>query len=270
MGRGGLLTFFLLATAKCITNFSNCNYVVGSCNTTCNYAVIFSIKFQLRCRRFWHNLQLVVIFSFKIQLLRRLFKDNLQLRCRLLWRNLQLRCFPPDQVPSTLLTFVTQLATTLLSSFLSYWYYWCSMACIKELHSQQFVLPKPRFTVARKILAMEVHKPQCHFAAADDWSIKTHLLTKQCCFSDSTKTIRWKWAFTVVKRENAQISVSIFWDVFHERNVCFATYSFFEKHVLLRTWFPVRWEIYASDPSNSKPTKRTTIWTLTLRPKKVS
>ena len=187
MGRGGLLTSFLLATAKCITKFSNCNYVVGSCNTTCNYVVIFSIKVQLRCR---------------------LFKDNLQLRCRLLWRNLQLRCFPPDQVPSTLLTFVTQLATTLLSSFLSYWYYWCSMACIKELHSQQFVLPKPRFTVARKILAMEVHKPQCHFAAEDDWSIKTHLLSKKCCFSDSTKTIRWKWAFTVVKRENAQILVS--------------------------------------------------------------
>ena len=138
------------------------------------------------------------------------------------------------------------------------------MVCIKELHSQQFALPKPRFTVARKILAMEVHKPQCHFAAEDDWSIKTHLLSKKCCFSDSTKTIRWKWAFTVVKRENAQILVSIFWDVFHERNVCFATDSFFEKHVLLRTWFPVRREIYASDPLNSKPTKRTTIWTLTL------
>ena len=89
--------------------------------------------------------------------------------------------------------------------FLSYWYYWCSMACIKELHSQQFVLPKPRFTVARKILAMEVHKPQCHFAAEDDWSIKTHLLSKKCCFSDSAKTIRWKWAFTVVKRPNFSI-----------------------------------------------------------------
>ena len=95
MGRGGLLTSFLLTTAKCITKFSNCNYVVGSCNTTCNYVVIFSIKVQLRCR---------------------LFKDNLQLRCRLLWRNLQLRCFLPDQVPTTLLTLVTQLATTLLSS----------------------------------------------------------------------------------------------------------------------------------------------------------
>ena len=34
--------------------------------------------------------------------------------------------------------------------------------------------------------------------------------------------------------------------------------------MLLRTWFPVRREIYASDPLNSKPTKRTTIWTLTL------
>ena len=208
MGRGGLLTSLLLATAKCITKFSNCNYVVGSCNTTCNYVVIFSIKVQLHCR---------------------LFKDNLQLRCRLLWRNLQLRCFLPDQVPTTLLAlvsqlattllssrsssnyiveFLTQLATTLLSSFWSYWYYWCSMVCIKELHSQQFVLPKPRFTVARKILAMEVHKPQCHFAAEDDWSIEAHLLTKKCCFSDSTKTIRWKWAFTVVKRENAQILVS--------------------------------------------------------------
>ena len=87
MGRGGLLTFFPLATAKCITNFSNCNYVVGSCNTTCNYVVIFSIKFHLRCRRFWHNLQL--------------------------------RCYVLDQVPTTLLTLETQLVTTLLSSFLS-------------------------------------------------------------------------------------------------------------------------------------------------------
>ena len=156
---------------------TTCNYVVGSCDGTCNYVTLFSSRSSSNyvvgfCST---TCNYVVFFSIKFKLY-------------------------------TLLTFVTQLATTLWSSFLSYWYYW--PCCIKELHSQQFVLPKPRFTVARKILAMEVHKPQCHFAAADDWSIKTHLLTKQCCFSDSTKTIRWKWAFTVVKRENAQILVS--------------------------------------------------------------
>ena len=157
-----------------------------------------------------------------------------------------------DQVPTTLLTFVTQpVVTTLLSSFLSYWYYWCSMVCIKELHSQQFVLPKPRFIVARKILAMEVHKPQCHFAAEYDWSIETHL----------EKVLFFRF------HENHPMKMSFYCGKTRKRpNFGFATvpYSFFWKHVLLRTWFPVRREIYASDPLNSKPTKRTTIWTLTL------
>ena len=61
---------------------------------------------------------------------------------------------------------------------------------------------------------------------------------KKMLFSDPAKTIRWKWAVTVAKRENTQIVVSIFLAVFHERNSRFATmpYSFKEKNhnVLLR------------------------------------
>ena len=186
-----------------LSSFSNSNYFIDSCNITCNYVVH-------SCEFLWHNL----------------------LRCYLLdqvpttllafiSRNLKLRCYLLDQVPTTLLTLITQLATTLstlvaqlaTTFVVTLWFrrelgilheyvshhrgkfmrkeyrgreklvcHWCSMVCIKELHSQKFVLPKPRFTIVRKIPAMEVHKPQCQLAAEDDWSTETHLLTKNVMF----------------------------------------------------------------------------------------
>ena len=74
---GGVLTFCPRRTSKYVTNLqlrcwlfyitcnyfvicylSNCHYVVGSSNITCNYVVIFFFKLQLRCWLFEHHLQL--------------------------------------------------------------------------------------------------------------------------------------------------------------------------------------------------------------------
>ena len=151
-----LLALVTQLATRLLSSRSNSSYVVDSSDTTCTYIccyLLFQNPTTLFSSRSSSNYVVdfcsttcnyVVFFSIKFQLY-------------------------------TLLTFVTQLATTVLF-FWSYWYYWCSMVYIKELLSQQFVLPKPRFTVARKILAMEVHKPQCQLAAEDDWSIETHLL----------------------------------------------------------------------------------------------
>jgi hypothetical protein len=72
-----------------------------------------------------------------------------------------------------LLAFVTQLATTLLSSFSN-----CNYV---------FDFCKKTIEALNRIFWRE-----------------------KCYFSESTKTLRWKWAVTVVKRENTQISESIF------------------------------------------------------------
>ena len=89
---------------------------------------------------------------------------------------------------------------------------WCCMVCIKKLHSQHFVLTKPRFTALCKVLAMEVCKPQCHNLQKNTIeALKRIFWRKKCYFSESTKTLRWKWAVTVVKRENTQILKSIIW-----------------------------------------------------------
>ena len=76
---------------------------------------------------------------------------------------------------------------------------------------------------------MEVQKPQCQLAAEDDWSINTHFLTKKCYFSASTKTLRWKWAVTVVKRENPKFWYPFF-GRFSEMNSRFATKTCFYEH----------------------------------------
>ena len=185
-----------------LSPLSNSNYFIDSCNITCNYVH--------SCEFLWHNL------------LRFYLLDQVPTTLlAFISRNLQLRCYLLDQVPTTLLTFITQLATTLstlvaqlaTAFVVTFWFrrelgilheyvshhrgkfmrkeyrgreklvcHWCSMVCIKELHSQKFVLPKPRFTIVRKIPAMEVHKPQCQLAAEDDWSTETHLLTKNVMF----------------------------------------------------------------------------------------
>ena len=84
------------------------------------------------------------------------------------------------------LCIVTQLASTLLfsRSISNYIVDFCKATCnyvvifflsyagtIDAAWSalkKQFVPPKPRFTVVRKILAMDVRKPQCQRAAEDD------------------------------------------------------------------------------------------------------
>ena len=151
-----------------MTNFSYCNYVVGSCNTTCNYGVIFSIKFQLRCRLFWHNLQLCCYLLFQ--------NDSLKTTCN-----------------------------------------YVVSSCDAKSGSGGI-------------------KPQCQLAAEDEWSIETHLLTKQCYFSDSTKSLRWKWAVTVVKRETPKFWYP-FLGCFSWKNTRFATvpYPFFEKRAFTST-----------------------------------
>ena len=183
---------------------------VGWGKATCNYVVIFSVKFQLRCRLLWHNLQLRCYLLFQLS---DYLIDSCNTTCNYVVGSGDTtcnygRCFLLGRVPTTWLTFVSCCLQKGNGHFtwvceppwgihaksisqqgqacLSYCYYWCSMVCIKELHSQKFVLPKPWFTVVRKIMAMEVHKPQCQLAAEDGWSIETHLLTFPS-FPDSTK-----------------------------------------------------------------------------------
>ena len=83
---------------------------------------------------------------------------------------------------------------------------------------------------------------------------KLSFMTSQVCvrgngfFSDSTKTLRWKWAVTVVKRENTRILESIFW-TFFTQEICVSpqchTHSARKtQNFLLRARFPVRWDVY--------------------------
>ena len=108
-----------------------------------------------------------------------------------------------------LLAFVTQLATTLLSSFSN-----CNYI---------FDFCKKTIEALNRIFWRE-----------------------KCYFSESTKTLRWKWAVTVVKRENIQISESIF-GMFLMKEIRVSpqchNYSFFKKVVLLRARFPVRRDV---------------------------
>ena len=61
----------------------------------------------------------------------------MQLRCRLWWHNLHLCCYLLDQVPTTLLAFVTQLASALLSPCLksNYFIDSCNTTCNYVVHS---------------------------------------------------------------------------------------------------------------------------------------
>ena len=45
-----LLALVTQLATTLLSSRSSSNYVVDVCNTTCNYVVIFSVKFQLRCR----------------------------------------------------------------------------------------------------------------------------------------------------------------------------------------------------------------------------
>ena len=273
---------------------------VGWGKATCNYVVIFSVKFQLRCRLLWHNLQL---------------------RCYLLFNYPTTSSTLVTQLATTLSALVTQLATTDVVFFsvefqlhgwlllvvvfrrgnghftwvceppcgihaksisqpgqacLSYCYYWCSMVCIKELHSQKFVLPKPWFTVVRKIMAMEVHKPQCQLAAEDGWSIEMHLLTFPS-FPDSTqkkKTMKMS-CYCGKTRKHPKFGIH-FLDGFHERNSRFATVPtcFYERRDPergLQSWFrPAKPETRNPKPTvkvgfelrNPKPETRNRLWRL--------
>ena len=132
---------------------------------------------------------------------------------------------------------------------LEYWYYWCSMVCIKELHSQEFVLPKPRFTAVRKILEMEVHKPQCQLAAKDDWSIETHLLTKKN--SQSPPNLSKKMSCYCGKtRKHPKIGIHFFM-IFRNEIRDNAKLILL---VLLRARLPVRRDVFAQNPCAAKAT----------------
>ena len=224
-------------------------YVVDFCNTNCNYVVIFFFKvellhrllwhrLQLRCPLFWHKLQLRVIFSMKFQL-----------RCWLLSHNLQLGCYLLDQVPTMLLTFITQLAT-MLSTLVTQLATTFVVIVRRELGILHEYVSHHRGEFMRKGYRGR-EKLVCHTGTIDAaWSALRNCIPKKCppkaaiyctqnlgnggttcsrrrlkhwnassdgktCyFSDSTKTSRWKWAATVVKRENTQIVASFFWRIF--------------------------------------------------------
>ena len=63
---------------------------------------------------------------------------------------LPLHCFLLHQVP-TKFTSISRQGKIRLSHWFYWCIYWCHMVCIKELHSQKFVLRKPRFAVVHKI-----------------------------------------------------------------------------------------------------------------------
>ena len=108
-----LATLVTLANRR-LSSVSTSNYGRGSWNTTCNYVLIFSINFQLRCYR--------------------LLLDNLQLYARSWqWRYIN-----------------------------------------RSANLQQKTIE----------------------------ALKRIFWPKKCYFSDFTKTLRWKWAGTMVKREN--------------------------------------------------------------------
>ena len=111
-----------LAT-RLLSSFSNCNYVVGFCDTTCNYFVIFFFELQLPCLT-----QLATTLSSSHSNCKYGFSNTnckyvvtvffkLQLRCWPFLHNLQVGCYLLFQTANTLLVFATQLVTTLLSSF---------------------------------------------------------------------------------------------------------------------------------------------------------
>ena len=238
---------------------------VGWGKATCNYVVIFSVKFQLRCRLLWHNVRLRCYLLFQLS---DYLIDSCNTTCNYVVGSGDTtcnygRCFLLGRVPTTWLTFVSCCLQKGNGHFtwvceppcgihaksisqpgqacLSYCYYWCSMVCIKELHSQKFVLPKPWFTVVRKIMAMEVHKPQCQLAAEDGWSIEMHLLTFPS-FPDSTKKKTMKMSCYCGKtRKHPKFGIH-FLDGFHERNSRFATVPtcFYERRDPergLQSWF---------------------------------
>ena len=62
---------------------------------------------------------------------------------------LPLHCFLLHQVP-TKFTSISRQGKIRLSHWFYWCVYWCHMVCIKELHSQKFVLRKPRFAVVHK------------------------------------------------------------------------------------------------------------------------
>ena len=56
---------------------------------------------------------------------------------------------------------------------------WCGMICFKDLHSQQFVLTKPRCTALCEVLAMEGYKPPCQLTEEDHRSFETQHVRKK-------------------------------------------------------------------------------------------
>ena len=189
VGWGVLLTSFLLTTFNYVTNF--CHHLRG-------------VGWL-----WWHNLQLRCYLLFQSRTTSSTLVTQIATTLSTLLTQVATTCHLLDEFPAALLTFITQLATRLLSSrsssnyvvdfyyttcnyvvdscdttcdyvrcylqkrighftwvcepppwgshakrilrqgktCLSYWYYWCSMVCIKELHSQKIVPPKQQKTI---------------------------------------------------------------------------------------------------------------------------
>ena len=117
------------------------------------------------------------------------------------------------------------------------------MVCIKKLHSQHFVLTKPRFTALCEVLAMEVCKPQCQLTEEYHRSFETYLLTEKVLFFGVHKNPPMKMScYCGQTRKHPNFGIH-YLDVFDERNSHFTTVPYSclrEKNVLLRARFPVR------------------------------
>ena len=108
-----VIKFLLLLTA--VTQLT-ATFLTKTCVTTCNDVVIVSAKFQLRCWFFSHHLQLRCDLLDQVPTTLLTLATQLATTLFSLCHNLQLRCYLLDQVPTTLLVLLTPLATTLWPS----------------------------------------------------------------------------------------------------------------------------------------------------------
>ena len=100
---------------------------------------------------------------------------------------------------------------------------WICMVCIKKLHSQHFVLTKPRFTALCEVLAMEVCKPQCQLTEEYHRSFETYLLTEKVLFFGVHKNPPMKMScYCGQTRKHPNFGIH-YLDVFDERNSHFTT-----------------------------------------------
>ena len=120
-----------------------------------------------------------------------------------------------------------------LENYLSHRYDWCCMVRIERLHSQQFVFSQPRFVAVLQKLAMEAHKPSCQLAEKK-W-ISWNAYSEKKLQDGKRYMSRWKWAGTVVKRENVQKMDPKFWvlSIAHQFIVSPQRHTHFYKNM----WF---------------------------------